>query len=422
MTVTINLTAADGATNTVTLADPVVNSSSYPDGAANAPTGTPIFPHLLDINSPSTQMHGRAIAARPAWKVPGVDYHVGIDRGLYPTNAALSDPATISMAGVTVNTSTHTVTVNGSNVTIEGYDFSLAGGWMIEYAGGSNLTIKNNNFVVGSNAHTAIWSPPGGGTGLTITQNEIDGGTSPFSGGAGAQNGVLALNARGTTTVTYNYITNAPGEDIVLCTTNNASGDVWVVQYNAIGNGGAGWTTTGLHGDWIQTYGGSGASTASMTMDYNLFFQFIGVTGATSGPRTQGLSLWSAGGNGGLVETYSCDNNVFIGTGVSPSNNGPFVNIQIIAVPKCLSDNATIEDNYFDPTLYTSGGSFTGCAFWIGSDYGTGSPSQGAQKGTFNGVFPPSALFSSAGLPSGNTSIVDGSLIAAGAELHLGAS
>src|SRR5215472_296742 len=105
------------------------------DGSLNAPPGTPQFPNLLDVNSPLTQKFGRTLKARPPWKVAGVDYHVGIDRSIYPTNASLKDPNTIlnTISGASGNNTSKVVLVNGNNVTLDGYDFSLNGGWMVQY-------------------------------------------------------------------------------------------------------------------------------------------------------------------------------------------------------------------------------------------------------------------------------------------------
>src|SRR6185437_9644796 len=89
------------------------------DGSKNAPAGTPQFPTLLS-----------GYAARPPWSVAGVDYHVGIDRSRYPTNAALKDPApggtlAAALSSIGGTLSTNRITFNGSsadNCVIDGYD------------------------------------------------------------------------------------------------------------------------------------------------------------------------------------------------------------------------------------------------------------------------------------------------------------
>ena len=106
----------DPAGNTITV-DP---TAMLGDGSAGAPAGTPELPNLLN-----------GYASIPQWEVAGVDYAVGV-----PTGTALKDPSTISMAGVSVNTTTRVVDITGSNITLNGYDFSLHGGYVI-YIGGN---------------------------------------------------------------------------------------------------------------------------------------------------------------------------------------------------------------------------------------------------------------------------------------------
>src|SRR4051812_22408559 len=94
-------------------------------------------------------------ATRPSWEVAGVDHSVGV-----PSGTNLKQPALISMAGVSVNSSSHIITVAASNVTLDGYDFSLNGGWQVYVQGGSHVTISNSNFAIGSNNLSPIISDP----------------------------------------------------------------------------------------------------------------------------------------------------------------------------------------------------------------------------------------------------------------------
>src|SRR6185369_3771094 len=103
------------------------------DGSVLAPGGVP--QHSMALNG---------YAVRPSWEVAGIDYAVG------PRQVPTKDPATISMSGVSVNTSTRTVSITGSNVTLDGYDFSLHGGYQV-WVGGANVTITNSTFALGSN-------------------------------------------------------------------------------------------------------------------------------------------------------------------------------------------------------------------------------------------------------------------------------
>ena len=137
-TLTYLMTVSDPAGNVIKV-DP---TATLGDGSANAPAGTPQMPDLLNGN-----------AVRPPWEVAGVDYAVGI-----PSGTTLKDPSTISMAGVSVNTSSHVVTVTGNNVTLHGYDFSLNGGWEVYVSGASNTVIENSKLLVGSNNLVPIQS------------------------------------------------------------------------------------------------------------------------------------------------------------------------------------------------------------------------------------------------------------------------
>ena len=101
-----------------------------------------------------------AYAVRPPWCVAGVDYAVG------PRSTPTKDPAMISMPGVSVDTSTRTVIVTSDNVTLDGYDFSLHGGYQV-LVDGANVTISDSNFALGTNTGGyLIW---GGSTAANLT-------------------------------------------------------------------------------------------------------------------------------------------------------------------------------------------------------------------------------------------------------------
>lgn len=385
MTVTLTLSAADGATSTLVLPAPVVNSAgTSADGSTNAPAGSPQFPSLLSNYK-----------ARPPWKVASVDYAVGIDRSIYPTNAALKNPASISMAGVSVNATSHVVAISGSNVVLDGYDFSLAGGWWLNISGGSNITVSNCNFLISTNAISNCILRSGNSTNVTITKNIIDG------AGKGGQ-GLISSNGPGTTTITYNLIQNAAAEPVVIATAAGAAPTQdWVFEFNAIGNGGMAHISQGTHGDWIQAYNGSNAVTRSLSCNYNLFFQSAT---AAAGAYTQGLSLWSAGGNGGTVINQTVNNNTFVYTPAPP--NGPYVNYGIILIPKNVQQNITCQNNYYDATGTNVSG-FPGTWLDCNSAFGSGGP--GGFEGTLNGV-PPATAWTAGAFPAGNFNMVAGRL------------
>ena len=97
-----------------------------PDGFANAPTGAPQYPtYFTNLNGISPY------PVRPPWKVAGVDYRVGINTGI-----SLKDPATISSSIATVSgplgagQNANTLNIAADNVTLDGYDFTLNGGYL----------------------------------------------------------------------------------------------------------------------------------------------------------------------------------------------------------------------------------------------------------------------------------------------------
>src|SRR4030095_6468721 len=100
---------------------------AYNDGSAYASAGSPQYANLLD-------QYG---ANRAPFEVAGVDYRVGTPEGL-----ALRSPTTISMAGVTVHRTSHTSTITGNNVTLDGYDFR---GWNVVTTA-ANTSLINSTF------------------------------------------------------------------------------------------------------------------------------------------------------------------------------------------------------------------------------------------------------------------------------------
>lgn len=98
------------------------------DGAVNAPIGPAQKPNLFS-----------GMKIRPPFKVAGVDYAVGI-----PAGTTLKSPASISMAGVSVNSSSRVVSVTGANVTLDSYDFS---NWTVETSAANTRIIRSKFFV-----------------------------------------------------------------------------------------------------------------------------------------------------------------------------------------------------------------------------------------------------------------------------------
>ena len=141
-------------------------------------------------------------AVRPSWTVAGVDYAVGM-----PANTRLIDAATMNVAGVSVNPSGHQIIVAGDNVVLSNYDFSTSGGWDV-YVEGTNDTIENSYFKVGSNNQVPIVTSSGASA-LSILHNTIDGGGVGVDGNPSAIWSLIDSNGTGLT-ARYNWLKYAP--------------------------------------------------------------------------------------------------------------------------------------------------------------------------------------------------------------------
>ncbi|WP_271586103.1 Ig-like domain-containing protein [Bradyrhizobium sp. CCBAU 53415] len=217
------------------------------DGSANAPIGSAQLSSLLDTYG----------ANRPAWKVAGVDYHVGV-----PTGLALKDPATISMAGVSVDTAHKSITVTGSNVTLDGYDF---GGWAV-VTSAANTTLTNSNFngLNPGGPQSSVISGTQTSSNLHIANCTIDG----LSGGGHAEF-LVEMEGPGLT-IEYSWLKNSNSD--LIGRHGQDGGDI-TIQYNLLQQAGMG--GSGTHGDYLQVYGPTIDSTHIL---YNTAVQDGGTT------------------------------------------------------------------------------------------------------------------------------------------------
>ncbi len=236
-------------------------------------TGISLAVTLPDITAPAGQKPTllAGFKVRPSFPVAGVDYAVGI-----PAGKTLKNPATISMAGVSVNSSWRLVTVTGNDVTLDGYDFGLNGGWSVE-SQAANTRIVNSKFLVGAivGAKTA--------SNLYVGYCIIDG-----ANGQGTVWGGLISNRGRGLTVEYSWIKNAGGDLIQQVD----GGDSIVIRYNLLEQAGM---QAGAHGDYTQLAGGP----FTLTM--------VGNTAVQSGGTTQGLMTE-------FVSSGEIGNNVMIGS------------------------------------------------------------------------------------------------------------
>ncbi|WP_271621572.1 hypothetical protein [Bradyrhizobium sp. CCBAU 51745] len=241
---------------------------------------------------------------RPDWPVAGVDFCVG-----YAVDTVLKDPATISLDGASVDTKNHIVTLTGSNVTLDGYDFSLDGGWQVRVKA-SGSRIVNSQFVVGSNDLLPIVGSPEASD-LDISHCTIDGAEHdpPPWGTMVAYSGVDL-------TIEYSWLKNSGGDMIQQI---GGTGSI-VIEHNLIENGGL---SPGTHGDYTQLEGGP----FTVAINYNTTLQSRGTT--------QGLMTE-------YVAEGEIGHNTMIGT-VSY-----FVSVDLSSIRTTF----TVHDNYFDPRGY----------------------------------------------------------------------
>jgi hypothetical protein len=252
---------------------------------------------------------------RPPWRVAGVDYCVG-----NPSNITLKDPSTISMSGVSVDTAHHMITVTGNNVTLDGYDFSLSGGWGVSTRA-ANTSILNSKFVVGSNGN-----PPIHGT-ATASNLQV-GYTSVDGEGVDLGTGLIEMKGSGLT-VHYSAVMNSGGDLIQA----HGSGII-DLQHNLIEQGGI---APGAHGDFLESIGGP----FSATILYNTTFQHSGGVGGTQGLMLEpDFHQWP-----GVITSAEYAYNTFVATG---GNQNYFLGVTVADIVNTV----TVHDNYFTRGTY----------------------------------------------------------------------
>lgn len=294
--------------------------AGYPDGSANAPAGTAQFPTLLN-----------GYTKRPPWRVAGVDYAVG-----YPSGQSFANPSTISMTGVSVNAGTHTVTISGNNVTLDGYDFSLSNGWGIVIgSGATNVVIQNSNFAIGSNANNPIAADNTVGT-LTVTKCVFD-----EIGGAASLGCSISTHAANFTS-TYNWFKNAQDDSVDLVPPSSST--TATVKYNLFYNQGTG-NPAIVHPDSVQFTGGT---YNGCMLAFNTIYQPVGGGEQTGLEGIQICAQLSSSinnttvSNNTIVAKSAVSTTMSVGIAIQRTDSGQTNNI------------GTCFDNYMDPTGFSS--------------------------------------------------------------------
>lgn len=290
-------------------AAPASAPTVYEDGAGNAPPGAPQLPNLL-----------KGYRHPPPWRVAGVDYAVGI-----PSGKSLKDPTTIVMPGVSLDRLHHFVRVTGNGVTLDGYDFSLHGGWGVYIdPGASGTLITNSKFMAGANNVIPIAAQAGAGS-LTVQY-------CSFDGGGANSNSVWTLinyNGSGSFLAQYDLFENAP-EDAIDFSAGTVSP---TIQYNLFKNLG---TEAGSHADPVQYVGGV---VDNAVEQFNTIYQPQGLVPV----GMQGLQI-AAQRNARITNT-ALRNNVIISTG--PLLTMSYL-IAIVSDGTSSLDGAIVSNNYLD--------------------------------------------------------------------------
>jgi len=382
-------TTANGVTNIVDLQDlfsltvqasngnvgsNTVAVNAYLDGSVGAGGGTAQYPGLFTDSTGSSGgiPGGNANAPYgtiPVWKVAGVNYAVGIDRNVYPTDGNLKDPGVnganiiATLGSGNVSYSSGVVSIN-SAITVDGYDFSLYGyGVSVTVAG---ATLTNDKIIT----NTSSYDPINSNHAVTIKNCWIDGGTTTGIGGHGVLN-LGNITTGGTITVEYSWIRNGWAESFQIGNndTTGVHGLTVLLRYNVIENAANGWgpTSGSVHGDWIQwaVNNSSAYSTSwpSIDVEYNTWLQWVSAGSAGStGARTQGLTFAPAAGT---IGTFQLSYN----TGINTS--GALVSFFSTARPADVSISQSFNYNYFDFTY--SAGLLGSAVTWLNS-FSDGNP------------------------------------------------
>ena len=232
------MTVTDPQGNVITV-DP---TAMLGDGSANAPGGVAQLPNVLSN-----------YLSRPSWMVAGVDYAVG------PHSTPNLNPANISMAGVTINSSSKTVSITGNNVTISGYDFN---GWTIQVSGG-NDTITDCTFELGASPSAYQIQALSTATNLTIEYSTFD--SSTWQQAGSNESGIIAFGGSNIT-VLYDLFKNFP-QHVLEMTQNAGAASTLTYEYNLIEDGGL---ESGAHMNFLQWNGGA---INDPIVEYNTVYQ-----------------------------------------------------------------------------------------------------------------------------------------------------
>lgn len=286
---------------------------AYPDGSANAPSGTSQFPSVLS-----------GYTKRPPWNVAGVDYRVGINTGVTLTSPSANPNLTVGG---------HNATVNAANVTIDSVDFTDFS-ITVQTA---NVTFTNCKFFVSSgnpSALTDVWIGLSGSTNLVVKYCDFN-----FTNFTTTSRTGMVNSISNTFTAQYCRFYNGYSDAI------SVAGGVSTIQYCLFQQDQA--FQSGAHADMWQM-SGSGAT---------LISQFNTGVCNIAGSGVNGYQAFYLANGTSWVGTSDIGNNTFTGVGTP---NGDAVGGSYLGLFGSGSTGAisNVHDNYIDPLWCRTGDVF----------------------------------------------------------------
>jgi hypothetical protein len=267
----------------------------------------------------------------PPWQVAGVDYCVGAPT--VPPSGAYKDPSLlIGTPGITTCCGNQ-LFVHGSNITIDGYDFT---GWYLEFPSGEgqgNITITNNKFKPVGSGDIFLEQAALSGTNV-ISHNTFDFANLP----ANKERTEINVCCGGSLDYSYNVLLNSPSDWINYgggsSTTHTGVDGSITFRYNYMNQAGLA-PADQAHADWMAA---TSYDLAQITFAYNLF------TNPVAGGGTQGIGVpCDEGGDNGQTHT------TVLNTIISNNTIGPgFGQGYYFQVTNTMQ--MTITNNYVDTT------------------------------------------------------------------------
>lgn len=302
------------------------------DGRANAPTGAPQFPTLLNgyptTSPPNARTRWPNNGSQPPWYVSGVDYAVGPNSN-YGSSPAWKIPTgvpggnTALPSGASLNAGLNRVTIGSAGVTLDGWDFTQGNG--------QSLLVQANNFtmtnckLMKTDASFSMLETFNSGTVVRYCDFNMNGFNSDSTGLVATHN---CGDSPGTI-IEYCYLRYAGSDFMAL---EGAAISLLTFQFNLVLDAGC---LAGSHPDWLQI----GTGSYDFKINFNVFAQHntpvgsqpitlnttpcVGIQGIVNANVFLALNSASAGFPGGnnLNHMFSLDDTLVIGSGFTVTNN-----------------------------------------------------------------------------------------------------